>query len=309
MEDVTLREMTASDIYEGAELICVSHNTWTQLHALQAPFSGGPKSTELFFNVCEALDGSHGVVAENNRTRRLAGLSFYHVRHTHVSVGMMSVHPNYFQSGVGKALLGYITDIADRQGKPVRLVSSALNLDSFSLYSRAGFVPQHTYQDILINVPEKGFAVPRSELVNIRSGTASDIADIVNLEYEISGIQRENDYHHLIENRDSFWHVSVFEGETGLLDGFMVSCGHPDIRMLGPGIARTQEQALSLILEELNIYRGSAVLLLVPVDGERIVHPLYELGGRNIELHLFQVRGTCPSITGVFMPTYILETG
>jgi GNAT superfamily N-acetyltransferase len=301
--------MEASDKNEGAELICVSHNTWTRLHALPAPFGGGPKSTELFFDVCEALDGSHGVVAENSRTTRMAGLSFYHVRPTHVSVGMMSVHPNYFQRGVGKALLKYITDIADLQNKPVRLVSSALNLDSFSLYTRAGFIPQRTYQDILIDVPEEGFAIPATESENTRGGTASDISGIVRLEYESCGIQRENDYRHLIENRDGFWHVSVIEGEAGSLDGFMVSCGHPDIRMMGPGVARTQEQALSLILAELNVYRGYTVLLLVPVDGDRIVHSLYQLGGRNIELHLFQVRGTYNSIKGVFMPTYILETG
>ena len=127
VEDITLREMVASDKLEVAELICISHNTWYQLHAFQAPFSGGPKSTELFFDAYEALDGSYGVVAENARSRRLAGLSFYHVRPTHVSVGMMSVHPNYFKRGVGKALLRYITDIADRQSKPVRLRTICYN--------------------------------------------------------------------------------------------------------------------------------------------------------------------------------------
>ena len=309
VEDIMLREMVASDKLEVAELICISHNTWYQLHAFPAPFGGGPKSTELFFDAYEALDGSYGVVAENARSRRLAGLSFYHVRPTHVSVGMMSVHPNYFKRGVGKALLRYITDIADRQSKPVRLISSALNLDSFSLYTRAGFIPRHFYQDILIKVPGDGFMDPQSESTSIRNGADSDIPEIVNLEYEISSIRRENDYHHLIENREGFWHASVLEDNKGYLNGFMVSCGHPDLYMLGPGIARTQNQALSLILAELNIYRGRTVLLLVPADCDVIVHRLYELGGRNNELHLCQVRGSFKPFNGVFMPTYILESG
>jgi hypothetical protein len=149
----------------------------------------------------------------------------------------------------------------------------------------------------------------QSESANTRNGVESDVQAIVDLEYEISGIRRENDYRHLIENREGFWHVSVLEDTQGYLNGFMVSCGHPDLHMLGPGIARTQNQALSLILAELNIYRGRTVLLLVPADCDSIVHRLYELGGRNKELHLCQVRGSFTPFRGVFMPTYILESG
>lgn len=263
----------------------------------------------FFFNLYGALDGSHGVVAENSSTSRLAGLSFYQVRSSHVSVAMMSVHPNYFQRGVGKAMLKFITDVADQQQKPVRLVSSALNLDSFSLYTRAGFIPRYVYQDMLIQVPHKGLTLPLLEPMNIRSAHASDIPGMVKLEYEINGMQRESDFQFLTESKDGLWHVSVLEGEEGSIDGFMASCEHPDIHMLGPGIARNQEQFLSLILTELNAYRGHTVLQLAPAHCDKIVQSLYTLGGRNIEMHLLQVRGAYTPFTGLYTPTYMFETG
>ena len=131
VEDITVREMVASDKFEVAELICISHNTWYQLHAFPAPFGGGPKSTELFFDAYETLDGSYGIVAENTRSRRLAGLSFYHVRPTHVSVGMMSVHPNYFKCGVVNLPSNAYSIVLNNSGAFVGLVVSALKSSLF----------------------------------------------------------------------------------------------------------------------------------------------------------------------------------
>ena len=100
-------------------------------------FTGDPAGTELFCSVYEALDPGCCLVAENTRTGRLAGSCFYHPRPTHVSLGIMNVHPNYFGQGVARRLLQAIIEIAAQQNKPLRLVSSAMNLNSFSLYTRA----------------------------------------------------------------------------------------------------------------------------------------------------------------------------
>jgi GNAT superfamily N-acetyltransferase len=307
--NLQLREMKTSDASEVAELICASHNTWSRLHALAPPFGGGPESTELFFNVYGALEGSSGVVAENIRTRVLTGLSFYHIRPTHVSLGMMSVHPNYFGLGVARELVSYITDIADRENKPIRLISSALNIGSFSLYSKAGFVPRQIYQDILISVPENGFPPNARNAAAIRDAVPDDVEDMVQLEFEISGIRRGSDYTYLLANRDGFWHVSVSAGGSWGIDGFLVSCGHSDMSMLGPGVATTQDGTLALITAELNRYRGRTLLLLVPADCDKLVRHLYEMGGRNNELHLCQVRGAYRHFQGVSLPTFILESG
>ena len=62
----------------------------------------------------------------------------------------MNVHPNHFGRSVAGRLLRHIIEVADAKQQPLRLVSSAMNLDSFSLYTRAGFVPQAAYQDMIL---------------------------------------------------------------------------------------------------------------------------------------------------------------
>ena len=309
MRGITVRNMETSDRDGASELICLSHNTWYQLHAMTAAFGSIPESGEFFFDLYGTLEGSHGFIAENSITRQLAGLCFYQVRSSHVSVGMMSVHPNYFKRGVGKALLKSITDVADRKQKPLRLVSSALNLDSFSLYNRAGFIPRYAYQDMLVQVPDDGFRASVSRQKNIRSARESDILEMARLEQMINGMRREKDLHYLIENQHGRWHVSILEAEGGGIEGFIASCKHPDIHMLGPGIARNEEQLLSLITAELNQYRGHTVLQLVPVDCHKIVHILYGMGARNMELHFYQVRGAHTPFKGLYTPTYMFESG
>ena len=151
MEPMRLRPMEPKDRTEVAELICVSINYWYQLHGMPKIFAGGPDATTIFFDVYESLDPGCGAVAQNERTGRLMGSCFFHPREHHVSLGIMNVHPNYFGQGVARALLEHIIDYTEAHGYPaLRLTQSALNLDSFSLYTRAGFVPRYAYQDMLL---------------------------------------------------------------------------------------------------------------------------------------------------------------
>jgi ribosomal protein S18 acetylase RimI-like enzyme len=63
----------------------------------------------------------------------------------------MNVHPNHFGRGAGSALLRFVTEFTDRGCYPaLRLISSAGNLDSFSLYNRAGFAPRAVFQDMVV---------------------------------------------------------------------------------------------------------------------------------------------------------------
>ena len=78
--------------------------------------------------------------------------------------------------------------------------------------------------------------------------------------------------------------------------------------MLGPGVARREEQAAALILRELNQYRGRQPLFLVPADCGHLVRLLYGWGARNCELHVSQVRGESVPARGVIMPTFLPES-
>lgn len=308
MPKFTLRPMTADDRSELADLICVSTNFWYRVHRGFDVFPNGPAAAEVFFDVYQAIDPDRGIVAEHQQTGRLMGSCFVHPRETHVSLGIMNVHPNYFGYGVARALLQRIIDFAEREQKPVRLVSSAMNLDSFSLYTRAGFVPRRAYQDMFLAVPETGLTFGAPTTSRIREAALSDVEAAASLEMELSGIRRAGDLRYFIENDDGFWHVSVCEGKGGAIDGFMASCAHPGCNMIGPGFARSQEQAAALLLAELSHHRGRRPVFLVPVDCGELVREAYRWGARNCETHFSQVRGPCPPSHGVELPTFLPES-
>ncbi len=302
--------MVAADRFEVAELIYASINVWYQQHGLPPIFVGGPRITEVFYAVYNALAPGCAVVAVAPETGRLMGSCFYHPRKHHVSLGIMNVHPNYFGRGVGSALLQCILDYADQHGyKAVRLTSSALNLDSFSLYSRSGFVPRCLYQDMILSVPADGVKGAAAGTERVRPARPDDVPALAELEMEISGIQREQDYRYCIANALGFWRTLVYEGPRGEVRGFLISSAHPALTMLGPCLAHTEAEAAALLWCGLDHMRGKSPVFLVPADRPGLVRQMYDWGARNCELHLCQVRGEFQPFRGISMPTFLPETG
>ena len=305
-----LRPMIEGDRSEVAELIYVSINVWYQKHGRPRAFLGGPHLTDVYYDVYNALSPGCAVVAENPRTGRIMGSCFYHPRPRHVSLGIMNVHPNYFGQGVARALLGCIIGFTEEKGyKALRLTSSALNLDSFSLYNRAGFVPRAAFQDMFVAVPAEGLKRTVAGADRVRAALPADVPAMAALEQEISGITREQDYRYCIANQLGFWHTAVLENPRGGLDGFIISTAHPGVNMVGPCVARTQEAAAALLLSEIDRHRGRSPIFLVPADQTQLVHHVYDWGGRNSEIHLCQVRGDFQPFRGISMPTFLPETG
>lgn len=301
--------MTETDRAEVAELIYSSINCWYRAHGCADIFRGGPTVTEVFYDVYNDLSPGCNVVAVSERNGRLMGSCFYHPRPLHVSLGIMTVHPNYYGQGVGGALLRHIIDFADRQQKPLRLTQSAINVDSFSLYNKAGFVPRYSYQDMFLNVPVGGLKQSVPGLERARAATAADVPAMAALEVEVSGISRELDYRYCIDNHREFWNVSVIDGAHGGIDGWMISSGHAAMNLLGPCVARSEESAAALLLQHLNFYPGRAPVFLLPMDKERLVRRAYDWGARVCEMHFCQVRGAFRPFNGVNMPSFLPETG
>jgi hypothetical protein len=222
----------------------------------------------------------------------------------------MTVHPNHFGAGAGRALLDWIIDLSNTQDKPVRLTQSALNVDSFSLYSTAGFVPRHAYQDMSLEIPASGLVFAGAAADNVRSATLADIPALVELEMHVAGISRAQDYEFLIRNDDGNWHLSVYVcPDTNELLGFLGSCSHLATNLMGPGVSLDEETAIALLASELDRQRGRTPVFLVPVEAEKIVRAAYTWGARNCEMHFCQVLGDYQPFAGINMPTFMPETG
>jgi len=303
-----LRTMSVEDRDEVSRLIFHSTNDYYELIGREKIFQGDELLPAAMFDVYEHIDPGKGLLAVDNHSNEIIGSCFVHPRETHVSLGIMNAHSSHFGRGVARALLARIMDDARQAEKPVRLVSSCFNLDSYSLYTRAGFVPFATFQDMFVEVPEGGLPHdPPNDLV-VRPATLDDIAAMTSLELAISGISRTDDYRYFIRNEDNLWGVFVV-GSADRLDGYLVSCASSALNMIGPGVARDEDQAAALMFAQLNHNRGRSPVLLVPVESGNLVKQLYDWGARNCEMHVAQSYGPAQQPSGVVMPTFLPETG
>jgi GNAT superfamily N-acetyltransferase len=305
--NLQVRKMLPADRAAVAELICCSTNWWYQTHARPAIFSS-EQNADVFFDTYERLDPGCGLVVENPDTGRLIGSCFTHPRPTHVSLGIMNAHPNHAGKGVARLLLQHITSAADAAGKPVRLVSSAVNLDSFSLYNRSGFVPRMVFQDMFLSVPVTGLPHRVPGMDRVRDATRNDLAEIGALDQRLLGLRRDADYALFMHNQQGFWRLSVAVDAAGQLTGWMASSAHPGCNMIGPGLAVDEETALALLAFQLNQHPSRTPVFLVPATASRMTATLYSWGAKNCELHFQQVRGALAEVKGITMPTFLPES-
>jgi len=312
MTDLVLRPLEDSDMAEHANLLYSSFNTWYWKHGWGKDYFGcTPQETSIFYQIYNDLTPGKSIAVFDRSTNVMMGSCFYHPRELHVSLGIMSVHPNYGGQGVGKQLVNYILDFTKANDyKCCRLVSSAINMDSFSLYNKAGFIPRVTYHDMVINVPINGLEnINVKNQHNVRKATIDDVTYMGDLEMEISGIRREIDYRYAIENPRGVLNAQVYENDQNQIEGFMISVKHPALNMLGPCVARDEDVAIALIRNELERFKDTWALFSIPMDKRKMVEQMYEWKAINVETHLKEVWGEFQDYKGVNMPSFLPETG
>lgn len=308
--EMRIRSLAAADWDSLAELIHSSLSEWYRTRLNMEKFGAEPAPFRVFPELYEALDPGCCVVAEDPSIGRLAGSVFYHPRETHWAVGIVNSHPDFAGRGVARSLMQHVLSLADAAGVPVRLVSSAMNLESFSLYTRLGFVPQMTFQDLKLDVPAAGMPPAPAYGLTLRRAEAADVERLADFELRLNGIRRSHDWRHFITNTQSCWHLWIAEREDGALAGFLGAVAHPASQMVGPGVCEDEAAAIALLHRVLDeTFRARSVVWLAPVQCAALVRQCYAWGARNVELHLASVRGEAPPMRGVTFPTFMPETG
>ncbi len=309
-QDVTLSTLRANQHDCVAALLHRSLVSWYEDHLKQGHrFGTSPSGFRIFPELYEELDPGEAICA-TDKDGELRGVCFVHNRETHVSVGIVATDPDFSGKGIARLMMEAAMDRGRAQSKPVRLVSSLMNLDSFSLYTRLGFVPGAVFQDIEISVPDTGLRhTPPTGVDQIRFATNADVPRLAELEFKLQRIRREKDYAFFLNNPSKDWRIWVYEDDSQEIGGFMVASQHPDWNMLGPGIAFNPEIAQALIWKALNQCRNRSTVLLAPAFATELIATLYKWGGKNIELHVAQSTAPFASTTGIVFPTFLPETG
>lgn len=308
----TLRPLAPADHEATARLLHRSLVHWYQSRLGQgARFGDRHEPFRLFPEVYAALDPGEAIAACDAASGELLGVCFVHPRQTHLSVGIVATAPEAQGRGVARAMLTSVLALARRTGRPARLVSSLLNLDSFSLYSRLGFVPHTLYQDLALTVPATGLAAPPPPGADrVRRVTEpAEAAPLAAFELAWQGISREQDYALFLRNTVGDWRVWASFDSTGALAGFLVASHHPSCTMLGPGVARDEATAAALLWRALDALRGASPVFLVPCSAAALVQQCYAWGARNVELHAAQSTGPTFPARGIAFPTFLPETG
>lgn len=311
-ESIHLRPLNDADLPEHANMLYRSFNNWYWNHGWGKDYFGcSANRVSIFYEIYNDLTPGASIAAFDSNTGEMMGSCFYHPREYHVSLGIMSVHPDYSNRGVGRLLVDHILNFTkDNDYRACRVVSSAMNMSSFSLYNRAGFIPKTMYHDMVIQVPEKGF--PDEGLKGescVRASKMSDLDKMADLEMEISGIQRKIDYRYSIENPRKLLHALIYENDQHGIDGFMISLKHPALNMLGPCIARDEKIAIALIKKGLERFKCDWVLSLIPMEKRKLVEKMYAWDAKNFEIHLQEVWGHFSEFKGINMPSFLPETG
>lgn len=307
-----LRPLVDADHDAVARLLHRSLVQWYQSRLGQgARFGEKPEPFRLFPEVYAALDPGEGMAATDPATGELLGVCFVHPRETHISVGIVATAPEAQGRGVARAMLTPVLDLARRTGRPARLISSLLNLDSFSLYSRLGFVAHTLYQDLALTVPIAGLAAPPPPgVTRVRPVTdPGEAARLAAFERDLQGIHREPDHTFFLRNSVGAWRVWALENPDGSLEGFLVASHHPSCVMLGPGVASDEAAAAALLWRALDAMRGTSPVFLIPSSAAGLVRQCYAWGARNVELHAAQAAGPIPPARGIAFPTFLPESG
>ena len=301
-----IRPLKKNEWDELAYLIFTSTNTWYEVNGKSAVFNCAPSDLRFFCEVYEAMDPNCCLVIEIDGT--IAASCFYHPRPTHFSLGIMCVHPDYYGRGLARLLLNEIIERAHKADKPLNLISSAMNLDSFSLYNKAGFIPKTFFQDMIIPVPEEGLNFSGKELSDCRKATFADIPAMVEVEKEIHGQDHGKDLQYIINDSTGVWNCYVFEKDNQI-QGFLCSVNHASSKIIGLGAMKEHRSAAALIKSQLNHFKGENPLVIIPSKERELVQELLKLKARNVELHVSQTNSpdSAVPIKGLILPTFMPE--
>lgn len=305
---ILLGRLNSDDADAAARLIHRSLAVWYARNLNQPDrFGGDWVPFRLFPDVYLGLDPDGAVTARDAVSGAMLGVCFYHPRPTHFAVGIVATHPETGGRGVARAMLQEVLAIAEARKLPVRLVSSLMNLDSFSLYTRLGFVPGMIFQDLQFPpgvLPRVG---PHEG--SIRPATMDDVPAMAALEERMTGIRRDHDFAWFVKNEPRIWHTLVLSGNDGGIRGFLGSISTGGVQMIGPGWMENDADALALIAAQLHHHAPGNPVFLVPAKASGLTAALYQAGARNVELHVAQVRGPCMEPQGIVIPTFLPESG
>jgi GNAT superfamily N-acetyltransferase len=250
----------------------------TAAHGLTSAVGWAHRHEDWLF----ALSNGNGLGAFDNEGKLRGALMWFPYGESFGSIGMVAVDPTVHRGGMGRALMS--RTIADATGRSLQLISTAAGR---RLYDSLGF------QAIGGNCAHMGIGVDPGIPGMIEPASAADLPALVAFDTASLGYVREP----LLTALADAGEVVVLRQDGGIV-GFSVCRLFGSGRVIGPVVARDNDEARRLIAFWLKHHLGKPLRIDVPTEHAAVGAWLDELGLKRGGESPIMVRGDVPTPSG-----------
>ncbi len=208
-----------------------------------------------------------------------------------VGVGPVAVAVDQQGRGLGRRVMEALLERADERGfRSVRLIQSAYNMQSFSLYHKLGFNVTEALALVQGRPPED--ASPHG---TTRDYGAADVDACDRLHHEVMGYGRRND----LEAMARFAPPVVIERD-GAVAGYLTRFPGEEVTVTH-GVARDEQALRDLIIGTARA-ASEQLVLFIPTSQAATLRWALANGFRLRELNTYMVRGEYEPPSGAWIP-------
>lgn len=245
---------------------------------------GSPEFTDFQMRAMLSTEGIFGFVAE--RDGEIVGSALQDERGAIVGVGPVSVKPAARDAGIGRALMeALLRRSRERDVAGVRLVQTAYNYQSLSLYAKLGFA---------VREPLSVFQRPADAVgvlsTSVRAATPGDVSACDDLCRRVHG----HDRHHEVRGAVDRGLASVVE-RGHKITGYTTGLGY-----IGHAVGETDEDIVAL-LGAADVFVGLGVL--VPSRKTRLMCWCFDAGLRIVQQSTLMTMGLYNEPQGAWLPS------
>lgn len=245
------------------------------------------------------LDPGWGVVALVDG--RVVGSCFAHPRGGTAAIGPMSVDPEYQGQKIGRQILESLLEMLD--GVPsIRLLRHAFNVQSFSLYFQAGFVPCESAAKLTLKGgldPHSQGLAPEGPVWRLQK---EDLPALVSFDRQRTGLERGKDFDFLLRQGGL---LALGRPHIKAYLAFMESSGGLS---LGPGHADRPEDLIVLVQEAVRNSGQESVTFNPAVGDGKLLRAALGLGFRINYFYTFMSTDARPAPPGYYSFTTMPES-
>ena len=283
---ITIRRAEAADAAKCGAILYSAFQKVADEHNFPPDFPSVEVATDVV-SMLLANPGFYGIVAQDND--RIVGSNFADLRSSIAGIGPISIDPQVQDQGIGRKLMEAAIDhLASTNVCGIRLVQSAYNNRSLSLYTRLGFQtrePLSVIQGPALNIKFAGY--------DVRPAGEADIATCNHLCRRVHGFERGAELREAIGA-----HTALVVEHLGRITGYAT-----DLGFFAHAVAETNQDLKSLIAAA-PAFQGPGFLL--PTRNHEVFAWCLESGLKLVMQMTLMSIGFYNEPAGAWLPSILL---